>query len=158
MHAFQANTRTITGEVSVNAGIEFTFPLFSPGGERLWVPDWDPEYLHPATDKWQAGQVFRTREGTGDAIWCTPILDRENHLVEYYRVEPGHFVAHIVVRCQQLAPKRTKVTVSHSYVGLSETGNREIAEMSQGAYEQKLARWSHWIQTYLSKLGRGPSA
>jgi hypothetical protein len=70
--------------------------------------------------------------------------------VEYHRVEPGRHVAHIVVRCQSPARQRTEVSVTYSFAGLSENGNRDIAAMSQGDYDKKLERWTRWIREHLA--------
>lgn len=47
MSTFSARTNAFAGKLAADASIEEVFPLFSPGGERLWVPGWDPEVLHP---------------------------------------------------------------------------------------------------------------
>jgi hypothetical protein len=94
----------------------------------------------------------------GEAIWITADLDPANHIVEYYRVEPGYLLAHIVVQCHEVEPARTRVVVSYSYVGLTETANQDIAAMSQDAYREKLENWSQWIENYLSRSGREPKA
>jgi len=52
---------------------------FSPLGERLWVPDWEPEILHPPGESWAQGLIFRTREEKGDAVWLVTALDRAGH-------------------------------------------------------------------------------
>ena len=36
-----------TGTVDVACAAAEAFAYFTPDGERLWVPDFDPEYLHP---------------------------------------------------------------------------------------------------------------
>lgn len=42
------------------------FPLFTPAGEKLWIREWDPRYLHPASGETRQGMVFTT--GAGDAF------------------------------------------------------------------------------------------
>jgi hypothetical protein len=38
-------------------------------------------------------------------------------------------------------------------VGLSEPGNREIAGMSETAFDEKMKRWEKWIGAYLAEAG-----
>lgn len=150
MERFSARTSTFVGRLTAPAAPDDVFPLFSPHGERLWVPGWNPEVLHPPESEWQEGQVFRTREEMGDAVWVITRLDRARHMVEYHRVEPGRYVAHVTVRCQALSARRTQVSTVYSFVGLSETGNQEIASMTQEEYDAKMSRWSDWIDRYLA--------
>jgi hypothetical protein len=140
----------LSGRLEIPAPLETTFELFSPEGERLWVPGWNPELLHPPGVSWQAGLIFRTREELGEAVWVVTLLDRERHEVEYVRVEPGRYVAKVRVGCRGRSAGPTDVRVTYTFVGLSEAGNREIAAMSQAAYEQKMMRWQEWIDSHLS--------
>ena len=146
---FAAASVELTGRLMVSAPVGETFELFSPEGERLWVPGWAPELLHPPGAQWEKGLIFRTQEERGEAVWVVTALDRKRHAVEYYRVEPGRYVARIRVRCQVTQPEKTDVAVTYTFVGLSDAGNRDIAAMSEAAYEQKLKRWQDWIETHL---------
>ncbi len=140
----------LRGGLTVEAPAEDAFQLFSPQGEKLWVPGWSPELLYPPERGWQAGLIFRTQEELGEAVWVVAALDRLRHEVTYYRVEPGRYVAQVNVRCQAKGRSETDVAVSYTFVGLSEAGNREIGDMSNTAYEEKMKRWHGWISKYLS--------
>lgn len=153
---FKARTLTLTGGFNVKARVDDAFPLFSPQGERRWVPGWNPEVLDPPADVWQEGQVFRTRDDKGTAVWVVARLDRERHLAVYHRVDPTRYVARVAVRCRSLDDGKTAVVVEYSYVGLSEEGNLEIAAMTQAEYDAKLTRWSEWIERM--SAGEAPPA
>jgi hypothetical protein len=99
MSPFVSKSARLVGTITLAGLVDEVFQLFSPLGEKLWVPDWNPELLHPPEVSWKAGLIFRTREETGDAIWVVTRLDRAEHTVEYYRVEPGRYVARIEVSC-----------------------------------------------------------
>jgi hypothetical protein len=146
MSEFRPRESTFQGRVLVAGGPADVFPLFSPEGERLWVPEWAPEYLHPAVPEWTKGQIFRTREAMGEAIWLVTRLDRGQCEVEYHRVEPGRYVARISVSCRRLTDKLTEVSTTYSFIGLSDVGNEEIAAMTQEAYDAKMSRWTEWIK------------
>jgi hypothetical protein len=143
---FAAASVELGGGFTVAAPIDEVFELFSPLGETRWVPGWDPELIHPAGVAWERGLIFRTREETGDAVWIVTALDRTARDVEYYRVEPGRYVARIRVRCTPLGERQTQVATAYTFIGLSPAGNVEIAHMSAAAYDDKMKRWEGWIR------------
>ena len=146
---FTARSIELRGGFTLPAPPEVTFELFSPLGEKRWVPGWDPELVHPPGATWERGLIFRTREERGDAIWVVTALDRAAHEVEYHRVEAGRYVARVAVRCSDPAGNGTDVRVTYTFVGLSESGNQDIAAMSAQAYEEKMRRWQDWIMKSL---------
>jgi hypothetical protein len=148
---FSSKSVRLVGTISLFGSIEEIFPLFSPEGEKLWVPDWNPVLLHPPDTDWAEGLIFRTEGEMGEAIWVVTRLDRAAHKVEYYRVEPGRHVARIVVSCSAIADQLTEAATSYEYIGLSESGNTEIAGMTQESYAVKMEGWSEWINEYLSR-------
>ncbi len=156
MKPFRPRTITLRGRVLAAAEIDDVFPLFSPEGEKLWVPGWDPEFLDPPESDWSEGQIFRTREEMGEAVWVVTRLDRALHRVEYHRVEPERYVARVEVSCRPVPSARTEASIAYSFVGLSEAGNREIAAMTQQAYDAKMLRWVEWINRYLAEPETGP--
>jgi hypothetical protein len=147
---FAASSVDLSGGFAVSAPLGAVFELFSPLGEKRWVPDWSPELLHPPGVQWERGQVFRTQEELGEAVWVVTVLDRERHEVEYHRIEPTRYVAKVRVQCHARGAQQTDVAVTYTFVGLSDAGNRDIAAMSQAAYEQKMKRWQAWINGCLS--------
>jgi hypothetical protein len=146
---FAAASAELIGGFMVSAPVDAAFGLFSPEGERLWVPGWAPELLHPRGAAWEQGLIFRTQEELGEAVWVVTALDHQRHAVEYYRVEPGRYVARVRVSCQAKQPEQTEVAVTYTFVGLSDAGNRDIGAMSRAAYEEKMMRWEEWISAYL---------
>jgi hypothetical protein len=140
----------LSGGFAIAAPVDAAFELFSPLGERSWVPGWDPELLHPPGVTWARGLIFRTREELGEAVWIVTALDRDRHEVEYWRVEAGRYVATVRVRCHAPDSGATEVAVTYRFVGLSDAGNREIAGMSPAAYAEKMLRWKGWIHGSLS--------
>lgn len=151
MGGFQARSIQLRGGFEVQGPADAVFPLFSPVGEKSWVPGWSPELIHPPGASWEHGQVFRTREERGEAVWVVTRLDRERHEVEYYRVEPGRYVARVAVRCRSLPEGQTEVRTEYDFVGLSESGNAEISAMTAESYTAKMERWRAWITAYLAK-------
>jgi hypothetical protein len=148
---FAARSIELSGGFTLAVPPYAAFELFSPLGEKLWVPDWNPELLHPRGVSWERGLIFRTTEERGEAVWVVTALDRQRHEVEYHRVEAGHYVARVSVRCRPHAGLQTEVRVTYIFVGLSEAGNQEIAAMSPQSYDDKMRRWQQWIQRHLSR-------
>lgn len=142
---FVPRSKTLRGTLTVDAPVERAFPLFSPSGERLWVPGWDPEVLDPQGADWEEEMLFRTRDEHGEAVWVITRLDRAAHEVTYHRVEPGRYVARVEVRCLP-GDSGTKVETSYRFVGLSDAGNAEIDAMTDADYAAKMERWAGWIR------------
>lgn len=122
MDQFASESARLVGTLTLAGPVDEVFQLFSPLGEKLWVPDWHPELLHPPEVTWQAGLIFRKREEKGDATWFVTRLDRAPHTVEYYRVEPGRYVARIEVSCAADAEQTTEASTVYEFIGLSESG------------------------------------
>jgi hypothetical protein len=149
--AFIARSVEFNGRFVVPGPIEIVFDLFSPLGERLWVPDWNPELLHPSGVSWVCGQIFRTQEETGEAVWVVSRLTREAHEVEYHRVEPHRYVARVRVTCTAPADQVTEVSTSYGFIGLTAEGNDAIGAMTDASYAEKMKRWQRWISHYLAQ-------
>jgi hypothetical protein len=147
---FAARSIELSGAFQIAVSPDASFELFSPLGEKLWVPGWNPELLHPPGVTWKRGLIFRTQEERGDAVWVVTALDHRQREVEYYRVEAGRYVARVSVHCCPCAGIQTEVRVTYTFIGLSEAGNQDIAAMSPQSYEEKMRRWQEWIQRYLS--------
>jgi hypothetical protein len=131
---FACRSVRLVGRITLRGPVDEVFQLFSPLGEKLWVPDWNPVLLHPSGLSWEEGLIFRTREEMGDAIWVVTRLNRAAHEVEYFRIEPARYVARIAVRCASVADQVTEASTVYKFVGLSEAGNGEIALTTQASY------------------------
>ncbi len=157
--AFRPRTLALRGRFELPREPAEVFPLFSPLGEKLWVPGWSPELLHPPGVEWAEGQVFRTREETGEeVVWIVTRLELDACRVEYRRVVPGRYVATVDVRCRAAGARGTEVEVDYAYVGLAEAGNRDIETMSQRDYDEKMARWKRWIEDHLGSAASRPGS
>lgn len=153
MSEFEPLARGFLGGFRVAAPADEVFPLFSPEGERGWVPGWEWEPLDPRSGGWAEEMLFRTREEHGEAVWIVTLLADDERRVVYHRVEPGRWVARVEVRCEISPSGGTEVRTSYRYVSLSERGNREIAAMRDEEYEAKMLRWSGWIAARRERSG-----
>ena len=141
------------GSIKLPTSPEIAFKLFSPEGERLWVPDWNPELIYPQGVEWAESQVFRTVEDSGDAIWVVSKLEPEECYVIYFRIEPTIYVAKVDVKVKPTSVEGSEVSVLYTFIGLSEKGNDEISLMTSSSFETKMERWFTWLNQYLAKKG-----
>jgi hypothetical protein len=148
---FSTRTTELDGSLVVGAPIEAAFALFSPLGERAWVPGWEPEFIHPAGSAWEPGLVFRTHTEHGEALWVVAALDRLAHKVEYLRFEAERYVVKLRVACSVRSRQVTDVRVTYMFIGLSDVGNEEIASMSPDAHAERMLKWQGWIAQYLER-------
>ena len=126
------------------------FPLFSPEGEKYWVPSWDYENVMGTTEL-SEDYVFLTKihdNGTTDAIWVVKKYDPQSHFVQFYKIEPEDKIAVVTVTCTELEAERTKVQVTYKYMALSATGEMFISEFSESAYEEFIGEWQTLLSNY----------
>ena len=80
--------------------IDKLFPLFSPEGEKLWVPGWDYENIMGSTELCE-DYVFLAKNhdhASTDAIWLVKRYEQESYLVQHYKVEPEDKVGIVTVQ------------------------------------------------------------
>ncbi len=126
------------------------FPLFSPEGEKLWVPGWDYENVMGSTDI-HDNYVFLTKShdhASTEAIWLVSKYDPKGHYIQLYKVEPEYKVGIIEVRCVQLSNTNTKVLVTYEYIGLSDKGNQFIGRFTSSEFKIFIAEWEDLLITY----------
>lgn len=90
--------------------MEILFPLFSPEGEKHWVPGWDYKNILGETDLHE-DYIFVTENhdhAASEAIWIVKKYDPSSHFVEFYKVEPGEKVGIISVKCNPISGSETK--------------------------------------------------
>jgi hypothetical protein len=138
---FQATRAHQSHTIEIALPIERCFPLFTPKGETLWVPDWAPEYIYPATGETEQGMVFITGHSGETTLWTLVDYQPDNHYARYSRVTPGSRSTIVEVRCAEVDAGRTSVTVSYTLTGLSEAGNQAIAAFCGDAYREMIEEW-----------------
>jgi len=130
--------------------IETLFPLFSPEGEKLWVPGWDYENVMRSTDLHE-DYIFLTKNhdyASTDAIWMVKRYEPESYLVQFYKVEPEDKVGIITVQCFKKAEELTNVQVSYEYIGLTEKGCNFIESFTHDVYEKYISEWEYLLVKY----------
>ncbi|MBW1723922.1 MAG: hypothetical protein JRD87_03300 [Deltaproteobacteria bacterium] len=131
------------------------FPLFSPEGEKHWVPGWDYENVMGKTEL-SEDYVFLTKNhdhGTTDAIWIVKKYDPKSHFVQFYKIEPEYKVGVVTVKCTELGSSKTKIQVTYKYLALSTAGEEFIAGFNEGAYEEFIGEWQKLLSNYFESKG-----
>ena len=131
------------------------FRLFSPEGEKSWVPGWDYENVMGTTEL-SEDYVFLTRKHdhlTTEAIWIVKTYDPKSHLVQYYKIEPDEKIGVVTVKCNELEAERTEVQVTYKYMALSATGEMFVSEFSESVYQEFITEWQRLLSNYFESRG-----
>ena len=126
------------------------FPLFSPEGEKCWVPGWDYENVMGTTELSQ-DYVFLTKmhdHRSTDAIWVVKEYDPASHFVQFYKIEPEDKLGVITVKCKERGSDQTSVKVTYKYIALSERGELFISEFTRTAYKDFIGEWRTLLSHY----------
>lgn len=138
-------------EISLPLPAEEAFPLFTPKGEELWVPDWAPEYISPASGEVCKEMIFATGSGDEATLWaCLEWQPAERH-VRYLRTTPGSRMAFVDVTCKPDGAARTTACVSYSYVPLSERGRAFVAAITPESFAAGIEEWATLIREYRAR-------
>jgi hypothetical protein len=144
-----------TKAFKMNVPIADLFPLFSPEGERQWVPGWDYENVMGNAEL-SEDYVFLTKtqdHGTTDAIWIVKRYDPKSHFVQFYKIQPEDKIGIITVRCEKLESTTTNIRVTYKYFALSRSGEEFISEFNESAYEEFICEWQKLLSNYFQSRG-----
>ena len=154
-----SSSLSYTATFEINQAVEVLFPLFSPEGEKRWVPGWDYENIM-GTLQLREDYVFLTKghdHAAAEAVWIVKSYDTQARRVQYYKIEPKEKVGIVSVSCTPLGPQSVRVAVTYTYVGLSDSGNHFIENFSRAAYEEFIGEWKTLLEAYFEKeTGRSP--
>ena len=138
-----------SGSLRVAAPLERAFPYFTPDGERLYVPGFDPHYLHPLTGEQGEGAIFTTDHNGEDTLWMVLHFSPADGQAEYARVTPGSRRGSVSVSLQRLDESTTQATISYDLTSTSEAGDQKLAAFTDQAFAAMLAEWEAKIDQLL---------
>ena len=136
-----------TGEFRLPVPLDQAFPLFTPEGERAWVPGWNPVYLHPRSPASEAGTLFCTSHGGEETVWLVLRYEPFNGIAEYARVAPATRAGTVRVHCTAVAGGETMVRVTYELTALTPAGNAILAAFTAEGYQAMLAEWAAAIRS-----------
>lgn len=128
------------------------FPLFSPEGEKSWVPDWDYINLMGNTAL-SEDYIFITTShdhAQADAIWIVSDYQPEKYFIKFYKIEPENKIGTITIACFEVDSVITKTQVSYKYMAISPTGEKFLTNYSESDYTNFIAQWKILLEKYLN--------
>ncbi len=150
---FVANNIARSHTIELRGPRDEIFPLFSPLGEKLWVPGWDPTFHYPCSGELVEGAVFTTnKEGEADTIWCVVEYEPDDFRVKYLRVTPGSRVAVVEVRCEETPGGATRAHVTYTFTALSDEGNTYLAAFNEAYYRDYIESWVPAIHQFREEI------
>jgi hypothetical protein len=126
------------------------FPLFTPAGEKLWIREWDPRYLHPASGETQAGMVFTTGAGDELTFWSLVDYDPGARRARYARVTPASRFGFVEVACDPEGTG-TRVTVTYTFTALTPAGEAFIEGFGEDNFRAMIGSWQSLIEDWLRR-------
>ena len=139
-----------SGQFDVALPAADAIDLFTPEGERRWIPGWDPAYPtgQPSEDP---GTVFVTVSGGVETTWIVLRIDRLGATAAYARTTPGHHAGVVRVGCADAATGHSTVAVAYdmTLLGSDLTGLDAHAE---GRFDLMMQEWSDAIAAHLDGL------
>ena len=130
-----------SGVLHVAVPLAHAFPFFTPDGERLWVPDWDPEYLHPQSGEQGPGAIFETRHNHEHTLWLVLRLSPEDGVAEFARITPGSRRGTVRVALSADGPSATRAFVAYDLTAVSDAGDDALRAFTPEAFKVMLAEW-----------------
>lgn len=150
---FAARHVSHKGSITVHADRARTLDLFTPEGEREWVPGWSPEYLFRAGGGDEIDTVFRTAmpaasggpTGNEETLWIVLDHDRDEGTASYARITPGSRLGTVTVAVEPIDETSCWVEICYELTGLSPEGNAVLARFDARAFRAMLAEWEERI-------------
>ena len=122
--------------------------LFTPEGERSWVPGWAPTYPDEVASE-SAGTVFTTAADGITTIWTIIEIDRTAGAASYSRVSPGLHAGIVRVWCVDAGSGRCAVKVAYDMTSLAEDPS-VLAEYAAPAFDDMMREWSTAVAASLA--------
>lgn len=123
---------------------------FTPEGERPWIADWHPEYLHGDGDSPAPGLVFRTNAGGEETLWLVTHYDGDALEAEYVRIVPNSRLGTVKVRGEAVDGGKSRVHVTYELTALSEAGNATLADFSDEVFSEMIQKWQRDLTDLLA--------
>jgi hypothetical protein len=136
---------------TANAPMEKVAPLFGAEKERVWAPDWNPQFIHPLSAGDEEGMVFSVAHQHLSSTWVNTEFDAKSGRFQYVYFLPEAMATMITIR---LTPQdnKTRVDVDYQRTALSPEANAHVGHMAQGDHNAG-ANWDKWMNAYLQKVG-----
>lgn len=135
--------------IQLNAAPAKTFPLFTPKGETLWVQDWNPTYVYPASGEVCLNSVWTTPHAGQDLLWVTVVHQPEDYSAAYINIVPDVMVRRVDVNFVALDDDKTAATIRYIYTSLSPAGDELLATLTEDYYANMMQDWEESVNAIL---------
>jgi hypothetical protein len=124
-------------------------PLLGADKERVWAPEWNPQFIHPLAAADEQGMVFTVAHDGLKAAWVNTEYDVKNGRMQYVYVLPDALITVISIR---LTPQgeRTRVEVAYDRTALSAEADGHVRHMAEGDRKSG-PEWEKQMNGYLEK-------
>ena len=134
----------LAGGFTLAAKPEQAFQYFTPLGEKLWVPGWDPYF--PGDDE----TVFETSHGAQRTTWVM-VDSTPGERIRYARVARGLSAGTVEVTLKENPAGASEVTVTYELAALSDEGREHLHHFAS-SYEAYMRSWREAIASVISTL------
>ena len=136
--------------ISLPLPIADCFALFTPIGEKDWVPGWQPRFLWPSDGRTTKGMVFLTGQGAEETFWTVVDFDEASHYARYCRITPGSRSVLVEIQCAATGLDQTEVEVRYTLTGHNEAGNQAVQAFT-AAFAAMIEEWRTLILNWLER-------
>jgi hypothetical protein len=134
---------------TAKAPMEQAWPLFGADKERVWAPNWNPQFLHPVPANDEEGMVFTVAHDHLRAAWVNTQFDEKNGHIQYVYIIPDALVT--VITLQLTAEgQQTRVEVEYDRTALSPEADAHVKHMADGDRASG-PEWEKQVNDYLAK-------
>jgi hypothetical protein len=133
------------GTVRVALPPERALRYFTPEGERVWAPGWDPTYPAGSEGDTAVNVVFVTRGHGHDTVWV--VIDSSDRAIRYAQVAPGVRAGTVNVQCLPDG-QATRAEISYDLTALTHAAQAALQHFADG-YDDLLREWERLIAAAL---------
>jgi len=140
-----------TASFLVKTEIDNAFPLFGPIREKEWATGWEPHIIYSRSSEVEAHMIFKTATSNPDEkeyIWVVTQYRPADFFIEY-TVSTFQRIWFITVSCKPQQDS-TLVSVTYSYTGLTEEGNKINKLALEKMFADNLKDWEEALNYYLT--------
>jgi hypothetical protein len=149
--------RRQTATIEVCCEPDAVFNLMCPVREYEWEPGWTTNLILSQSGLAEEDCVFTTPAGashgstpqSADAVWATPVHDREARRLVMIKFTPGECVTRLDI---SVAPHKVgaQVTTSYAHTALSNAGRKIVDRHSAESFNAMAADWKTAIEKRLN--------
>lgn len=136
---------------TINASPNTVFPLLCPIRQAEWADGWIGKVIYAASGYAEKDGVYATEHGEkDDTIWVITKRDASAHEVEFVYFVPGNRVVRLTISVKSIGRDKSNVYITYVNTGLSEEGNKEIAQrFTDASFNQRMAEWEQAMNYFL---------